>query len=326
MRLDFGICAPKSAEDEEISSLFMSQTDSDIAFKIEEKVIPAHKSVLIKKSKYFKNVFNSGMAESRQDVIEIKDCEYETFKEYLRFIYQDTVSFDDINRTIKLYTLADKYLQKDLPKKCLNYLTYSINIENVYAIIDFAHQADIPPLKDWCLKFFEDNLNIENIAGLIEYLLDGQEDQYFKEDRQELIEKALNFTMDKYSTMYESEKGNMKLYERFLIKNIEMDTIPSFVKFMSGLHTLPEEKKLCFEECTSQLKESVFRFVQENIEIIMTGEISKSFPIDFFRDFTLYQGKQMKKSQKRMEPTRDETNEENPGLKKTKKFDSAHGN
>jgi len=153
------------------------------------------------------------------------------------------VDLGKINRTFKLYTLADKYVQHDLQKKCLDYLTDNINIENVYEILDFAQEENTPDLKYWCLKFFEYNLNIEDIAGLIEYLLDGQEDQYFKEDRQEFIEKALTFTIDKYSTIYENENGDMEFYEDFLIKNIEMSTILPLAKFLSGLQKLPEDEK-----------------------------------------------------------------------------------
>ncbi len=76
----FGISAPKSAEEEYLSSLFMSQEKSDITFKVQDQLIPAHKEILLKKSKYFAGLFNSNMAESKQDVIEITDCEYETFK------------------------------------------------------------------------------------------------------------------------------------------------------------------------------------------------------------------------------------------------------
>jgi len=73
---DCEIPAPKSAAEEQyFSSLFMSETDSDIAFKVEGKIFPAHKRILMKRSQYFEKLFNSGMVESKQDVIEIKDCE-----------------------------------------------------------------------------------------------------------------------------------------------------------------------------------------------------------------------------------------------------------
>ncbi len=73
----------------------MNEEGSDISFKVQNKVIPAHKQILMKRSPYFENLFNStfnlilsyqfsplsgGMAESRQDVIEINDCEFDVFK------------------------------------------------------------------------------------------------------------------------------------------------------------------------------------------------------------------------------------------------------
>jgi len=76
--VDFKI--PKSAEENRIISLFMSEEDSDIAFKIQDQIIPAHKQILIEKSKYFSNLFNSEMIESRQEILEIQDSEYLVFK------------------------------------------------------------------------------------------------------------------------------------------------------------------------------------------------------------------------------------------------------
>ena len=332
----------------------MSHTDSDIAFKIEEKVIPAHKSVLIKKSRYFENVFKSGMAESRQDVIEIKDCEYEIFKEYLRFIYQGTVDFGDINQVIKLYTLADKYLQEDLPKKCLNYMTYNINIENVYKILDFAYEENILHLQNCCLKFFKDKLTIHNVSKLIKYLLDYDADSKLK-----LRHFAFNFVLDNFFEIHENENGNMQqIYEDFLIKNIGMDTIPPLARFLSrdfkpsqreryplkGDEDSEEDEDECgyeygngiapigkdlFEKCTAHLKEAAFGFIQENAEIIMTSKIAEDFPNGFFRDFVLYttrnfnnlktENQALRNERKRLEPSQNQLDEESHELKKTKK-------
>jgi len=37
----------------------MSEEESDIKLKIQDQIIPAHKQVLIEKSKYFAGLFNS---------------------------------------------------------------------------------------------------------------------------------------------------------------------------------------------------------------------------------------------------------------------------
>ncbi len=76
MRLDFKIAAPKSAEEEPSSSLFLSQREADVSFKVKDQIIPAHKCVLLKKSQYFAN---------SSDVIEIEDCEADIFRGKLKF-------------------------------------------------------------------------------------------------------------------------------------------------------------------------------------------------------------------------------------------------
>jgi len=61
----------------------MNEEESDISFKVEDKIIPAHKRILIQRSPYFASLFDSGMVESRQQVIEINDCEYSIFKGFM---------------------------------------------------------------------------------------------------------------------------------------------------------------------------------------------------------------------------------------------------
>ncbi len=75
-----------------MKALFMNKGGSDIQFKVQDKIIPAHKQILILKSKYFAGLFNStyimkfslillgGMIESRQEIIEINGCEFPVFQ------------------------------------------------------------------------------------------------------------------------------------------------------------------------------------------------------------------------------------------------------
>ncbi len=76
LSLDFGILAPKSAEEEQTRSQFLKETKPDISFKVQDKLIPAHKQILMEESQYFANVFNS---ESKQEIIEVQDCESGVF-------------------------------------------------------------------------------------------------------------------------------------------------------------------------------------------------------------------------------------------------------
>jgi len=59
IKLDIGLGVARSIEEEYLSSLFMNENESDIKFKIQDKVFPAHKKVLMEKSRFFSNLFKS---------------------------------------------------------------------------------------------------------------------------------------------------------------------------------------------------------------------------------------------------------------------------
>ncbi len=59
LRQQLGLPTPRSLKEEQLSSLFLNENESDIKFKIKDKIIPAHKKILIQKSKFFANLFNS---------------------------------------------------------------------------------------------------------------------------------------------------------------------------------------------------------------------------------------------------------------------------
>jgi len=72
---------PKSEEEEHFASLFINEENADIIFKVQDKQIPAHKEVLIKKSKYFARALEN----LSEPIIEIHDCDESTFKGFLVF-------------------------------------------------------------------------------------------------------------------------------------------------------------------------------------------------------------------------------------------------
>jgi len=46
-------------EEQRLKVLFENEKESDIKLKIQDKIIPAHKEVLIQKSRFFAGLFNS---------------------------------------------------------------------------------------------------------------------------------------------------------------------------------------------------------------------------------------------------------------------------
>ena len=86
------------------------------------------------------------MAETRQKFIEISDCDYLVFQESLRFLYCNEAR-PDLDLVLKLFVLADKFVQDDLSKRCLQFLQNNTNTDNVYAILDFAREENIDHLR-----------------------------------------------------------------------------------------------------------------------------------------------------------------------------------
>ena len=200
-------------------------------------------------------------------------------------------------------------MQEDLCEECIDFLSKNISHENIYQILGFAHEKDVSDLKNCCMRFFKKDLDLNNVVELIKYL-DRQEDSEFKENNKGLRNIAFNFVLDRFFDIYENEKGSMQIYENFLIVNIELDNLPTLVRFLDWSYRLPEEEEFfledfdsdghfvfnratpktkdLFNERTIQLKEAVFSFIHENVKTVMTGRISEGFSKDFFRDFTLH--------------------------------------
>jgi len=291
----------ETSEERRLRSLFMSQEGSDITFQVENKTIPAHKEILIKKSQYFANLFNSGMVESRQQILEIEDCEYDLFKEFLRFIYCPETKFD-IDLAMKLFPLADKYVQNDLSQKCIDSLIVNINSDHVYQILEFAREKNIPQVLNWCMKYLRKNINEITVPGLITYLETPTKPEYEK-DNLFFRDKAFNFVLEHFTDIYKKNKIGIRICEAFLIKNLRLDTFLKIIDFLCGddfTKFTPHRYKLgneeilyrmakeLFEENTNNLRTSVLSFVQDNYETIQKQNLMIKLPQSFLIGFNAY--------------------------------------
>ncbi len=301
---------PELPEKRCFKSLFMNEEESDVKFKIQDKIIPAHKQLLIEKSRYFANLFNSnenicfetnffsgGMSESRQEIIEIPDCDHLLFQEFLRFLYYDEVKKDE-HLAMELFIFADKYVQKDLREKCSELLKWKINSDNVYKILDFAIQENIASLQERCLHLLGEKVNTSHISELIEYL--GLQNN--PEDAKgilELRDKAFNFVLKNYLEISKGPKTSSAPYENFLINSIAFDKVADLGKFVSGqdIHiqgscNLTEQKRedlrekevKRLERLTANLKFALVEFIQTNFRILQEEKILKQLPSIFLAD------------------------------------------
>jgi len=138
------------------------QTDSaDLIFKVAGQEIPAHKEILYEKCKFFKNMFDSGMAESHDNTIEVPDSNIKVFKAMLSWIY---LSEDGLELTPEiaedLLELSDKYLLIKLRDKCVKYLLKDLKPEKIPQYLEISERLEITHLEESLLSYALENLEM----------------------------------------------------------------------------------------------------------------------------------------------------------------------
>lgn len=139
------------------------KSNSLVTFIIDEKQLYINKDLLCSKSDYFEAMFNSGMKESKNDVIEINDIMYDVFKYLISYIETGSLAnlkmnAEDINYTETLYDLiiaADKYNIQDLMFLCEKLLIKNASKYNVVKHLNIAHLNNAQFLKQYAIKFLK---------------------------------------------------------------------------------------------------------------------------------------------------------------------------
>lgn len=118
----------------DLSSLYLDLESADLIIVLQPndgpvERIPAHKCLLITKSKVFRAMLNDKWKE--KDEVIITDVNPEPFKEFLKYFYHNEVE---------------------------------LTMENVAAVIDLGHKYDIPECVKNCCALIERNLNESNVC------------------------------------------------------------------------------------------------------------------------------------------------------------------
>jgi len=119
-------CGGKLHDDYDM--MLASEAGADVTFKLPEGEIKAHKIVLSARVEVFQRMFSSSFAESKTNQIDIIDCDLETFKAFIRYVYCGRLyqPFDLYN----LLALASKYMVPDLVSASVPVLKAEINASN----------------------------------------------------------------------------------------------------------------------------------------------------------------------------------------------------
>ena len=135
--------------------MFNNPLISDVKFIVRDSTqstqtvaLPAHKYVLAISSPVFFAMFYGGVAETGDD-IQLPDCDSESLKEFLRFLYCDEVHLDG-NGVLQILYLAKKYIIPSLSRKCYEFLDEHVGAHNVFTVLSGAQKFEEEDLINKC--------------------------------------------------------------------------------------------------------------------------------------------------------------------------------
>ena len=132
------------------------QVMCDAKLNIDGNIFPIHRVVLAAASPYFKVMFTSNMAESREETINIHGLEADTFATVLDFIYCGTIVVREEN-VLQLLPSAKMFHLDPLEVVCCEFLKHQLDPLNCLGIYRFAEAHSCENLLKAALEYIHRN-------------------------------------------------------------------------------------------------------------------------------------------------------------------------
>eukprot|EP01112_Ceratiomyxa_fruticulosa_P018591 TRINITY_DN5974_c0_g1_i1.p1 TRINITY_DN5974_c0_g1~~TRINITY_DN5974_c0_g1_i1.p1 ORF type:complete len:672 (-),score=122.99 TRINITY_DN5974_c0_g1_i1:261-2276(-) len=167
-----------SALEGDLSKMFLEKKNTDIYFKVEDKIISAHRIVLWSRSKYFKVMLESDMKEA--DIfshIEVQDTRYADFECVLYWVYTGVLDLENPLQKggvspdpFGVFELANRYQIDDLVNLSTDCLCKNMDVESVVQLLEWSDALNVTVLKSACIDSivlnYEAVLQIKNFHSL----------------------------------------------------------------------------------------------------------------------------------------------------------------
>lgn len=225
-------------------------------------------------------------------MIEIQDCDEQTFKEFLNHLYYDQVQLDkglEKALTTKLIAFSDQYEQYDLRDRCVEILKFNLESKNVLEALALASQIRLSNLKNACIDFLKTKIDVDNVSMLIQFLESQKETS--ASDNSEVKAKAISFILENFEEISKKDAENLGLYESFLVKNFGTDTLVPFAKaaYRDKKQNNYGEKWIAevSKDGTTDLRLVLLNFGTKNLIEIENKGIYQDLPKKFLADIVL---------------------------------------
>ncbi|KAJ8680753.1 hypothetical protein QAD02_016540 [Eretmocerus hayati] len=129
---------------------------SDVEIIVQGKVIHAHKMILISENEVFAGILPHDLKESKKNMVNVDDVEFDVMLELIRFIYVGKVNNIE-SMAQKLLKAADKYRITELKDICERHLCCNLTVSNVIENIMVSEQFNLGKLFKFAFNFFVKN-------------------------------------------------------------------------------------------------------------------------------------------------------------------------
>ncbi|GBM89577.1 hypothetical protein AVEN_258647-1 [Araneus ventricosus] len=134
---------------------------TNLEIRTERKVLKVHKEIIGARSPVFRAMLSNCMIEKLSNVIDIKEIDSATLKNFLIYVYSGTfVNCVEWEDACNLYVTADKYFVHSLLRICSRQLASCISLDNWEQLLVISHLLNDNELQFAVVSFM--NLLLEN--------------------------------------------------------------------------------------------------------------------------------------------------------------------
>lgn len=144
---------------ENFKCLFSNKETCDVTLHVMDKDYQAHKAILIARSSVFAAMFQHPMSEKQTGIINIQDCDPDSFETFLEFLYCGKLEDLSFYSALHLYETSNKYNVQELKDFCSGYLMENLTVKNTCDAVILADKYDDVQLISSAQKFFNENYN-----------------------------------------------------------------------------------------------------------------------------------------------------------------------
>ncbi|XP_054722583.1 TD and POZ domain-containing protein 4-like [Uloborus diversus] len=125
--------------DTNFTNALLNSSLSDVTLKVGKVEFPAHKIILASRSKVFQGMFESGMKESQENVVNLVEMQETTAENMLQYIYTGCIKELTMEGAFDLYVAADRYDLRELVVCCQDFILKNISAEHVCEVAALAN-------------------------------------------------------------------------------------------------------------------------------------------------------------------------------------------